>query len=65
MTAVNLISLNMRMATDEDAHLPVYDHTKLSGINTCPTYGILRYSMHKVMPNSKRALALEAGSTSH
>jgi hypothetical protein len=65
MDSFNLISLNMKMATDEDNHLPAYDHTKLSAINTCPTYGILRYSMHKVMPNSKRAMALEAGSTSH
>ena len=55
----------MRMATNEDAHLPVYDHTKLSSINTCPTYGILRHSMYKSMPHSKRSMALEAGSASH
>ena len=60
-----LISLNTRMATDEDAHLPRYDHTKLSAINTCPTWGILRYSHHKKMPGSARAMALEAGSASH
>lgn len=53
------------MATDEDAHLPAYDHTKLSAINTCPTWGILRYSLHKQMPNSSRAMALEAGSAAH
>jgi hypothetical protein len=61
----NLISLDTRMATDEDAHLPAYDHTKLSAINTCPTWGILRYSMHKKMPGSARAMALEAGSVAH
>ena len=60
-----LVSLNMRMATDEDAHLPTYDHTKLSAINTCPTWGILRYSLHKRMPNASRALPLEAGSAAH
>ena len=65
MSKFKLISLNMRMATDEDAHLPAYDHTKLSAINTCPTWGILRYSMHKRMPNASRAMALEAGSASH
>jgi hypothetical protein len=55
----------MRMATDEDAHLPAYDHTKLSAINTCPTWGILRYSHHKKMPSSARSMALEAGTLSH
>jgi len=53
------------MATDEDAHLPAYDHTKLSAINTCPTWGILRYSHHKRMPGSSRSMALEAGAAAH
>ena len=53
------------MATEDDAHLPAYDHTKLSAINTCPTWGILRYSHHKKMPSSARSMALEAGSASH
>jgi hypothetical protein len=56
---------NFRMATPDDAHLETYDHTKLSAINTCPTYGILRYDMHKKMPMMGRALALEAGSAMH
>jgi len=60
-----LVSLDMRMATDEDSHLPTYDHTKLSAINTCPTWGILRYSMHKKMPGGARQMPLEAGSASH
>ena len=53
------------MATDDDSHLPAFDHTKLSAINTCPTWGILRYIHHKKMPGSSRAMALEAGSTAH
>ena len=60
-----LISLDMRMATPEDQHLDTYDHTKLSNINTCPTWGILRYSQHKRMPGTSRAIALEAGSAAH
>jgi hypothetical protein len=60
-----LHSLNTRMATKEDSHLLAYDHTKLSAINTCPTWGILRYSMHKTMPGSARSMALEAGSAAH
>ena len=65
MSKFGLISLDMRMATDEDKDLPAYDHTKLSAVNTCPTWGILRYVLHKRMPNSTRAMALEAGSASH
>jgi hypothetical protein len=60
-----LRSLNTRMATEDDAHLPTYDHTKLSAINTCPTWGILRYSKHKKMPSSARTMPLEAGAAAH
>ena len=65
MSNFELISLETRMATDEDKHLPTYDHTKLSAINTCPTWGILRYTHHKKMPGSSRAMALAAGSAAH
>jgi hypothetical protein len=65
MSAFKLRYLNMDMATKEDQDLPAYDHTKLSNINACPTWGILRYSLHRVMPNSTRQMALEAGSTAH
>ena len=54
-----------RLATDADKHLETYDHTKLSAVNTCPTWGILRYQMHKAMPSSGRAMALEAGTAMH
>ena len=65
MTAFKLISLNMRMATSNDEHLPAYDHTKLSNINVCPTWGILRYSHHKRMPGTVRQMPLEAGVAAH
>ena len=65
MANFNLISLDTRMATDEDADIPAYDHTKLSAVNTCPTWGILRYSLHKRMPGSARSMALEAGGAAH
>lgn len=54
-----------RLATQDDAHLETYDHTKLSAINTCPTWGITRYQMHKRMPSEGRAMALEAGTAMH
>ena len=65
MSNFKLTSLNTRMATEDDAHLPAYDHSCLSAINVCPTWGILRYSMHKRMPGSNRSMALEAGSAAH
>lgn len=54
-----------RLATEQDADLEAYDHTKLSAINTCPTYGILRYVMHKKMSAEGRSMPLEAGSAMH
>lgn len=48
-----------------DLLLDVYDNTKLTAINTCPTWGLVRYDMHKAMPGAGRAMALEAGSASH
>lgn len=56
---------SFRLATENDSHLPTYDHTKLSAINTCPVWGILRYTMHRKMPSAGRAMALEAGSALH
>jgi len=53
------------MATDADLALETYDHTKLAAINTCPTWGILRYQMHKTVKAEGRSMALEAGSAMH
>jgi hypothetical protein len=59
--------VNMRLSTAEDQHLPAYDNTKLVALNTCPTWGILRYGMHKTMsaPGVTRAMALEMGTAAH
>lgn len=59
------LKASFRLATEQDTELETYDHTKLSAINTCPTWGILRYSMHKRMESAGRALALEAGHAMH
>ena len=61
----NIVGIEMRMATDDDVHLPTYDNTKLLNINTCPTWGIIRYSKHLRMPRPGREMALEAGSAAH
>lgn len=55
-----LNSLTTEMTSDEDKKkYDAYDHTKLSAINTCPTWGILRYTMHKAMGGTTRAMALK------
>src|SRR5580765_5583315 len=48
-----------------DEEIEAFDYTKLSAINTCPTWGITRYQMHLRMPQTGRALALEAGHALH
>ncbi len=60
-----VISINVRLATAEDAHLDTYDNTKLQAFNTCPTWGVVRYQMHKAYATNSRAMALEAGGALH
>lgn len=57
--------VSFRLASEADANLPTYDNTKLSAFNTCPTWGVIRYQMHKRMPGAGRAMALECGSAMH
>lgn len=61
----NTPNASFHMTSTEDLGLETYDHTKLSAINTCVTWGILRYQMHKRMPGDGRAIALEAGTAMH
>lgn len=58
-------SVSVRLATEEDKDLPAYDNTRLTAINTCPTWGIVRYGHHKRMPGDGRSMALEAGGACH
>lgn len=41
------------------------DYSKLNAINMCPTWGIVRYELNKVLEESGRAMALEAGHACH
>jgi hypothetical protein len=61
-----ITSVSARLTTDADMHITAFDNTKLVAVNTCPTWGIVRYSQHKTMsaPGS-RAMALECGSAAH
>jgi hypothetical protein len=45
-----------------------FDYTKLTAVNVCPTWGIIRYGLHKTMPKvyeGSRSMALEAGKAAH
>lgn len=46
----------------------MYDYTKLTAMNTCPTWGTLRYGLHKTeipLDQGGRNLAIECGSACH
>jgi len=58
-------TVSFRLATPEDAHLPTYDNTKLVAYNTCPTWGVMTYAMHKKMSGAGRAMPLECGTAMH
>lgn len=47
------------------SELPTFDNTKLVALNTCVLWGIVRYTHHKHMGGSGRAMALEAGGAAH
>lgn len=45
--------------------IPTFDFTKLTAINTCPRWGLIRYDQHKRMPGNGRNTALEMGTAAH
>lgn len=69
MTDVRSVGFEWIDHTDKAYHhIEAFDHTKLSAVNTCPTWGITRYGMHKTMPKVRenaRSMALEAGQAAH
>jgi len=64
-TMADVADVSIELATEDDKHLPAYDHTYLSNICMCPTWGIIRYGQNKAMSEGGRAMALEAGSAAH
>jgi hypothetical protein len=62
---IKIISLKTSLTAADEKDVPAYDHTALSAVNTCPTWGLIRYGKHKVMPDAGRAMALEAGEAAH
>lgn len=66
MRVPKIKSVSFRLATEQDNHIPAYDNTRLVAINTCPTWGITRYQMHKTMSApGNRQMALEMGTAAH
>lgn len=63
MRSIKIVSVNVFPTTD--VTLPAFDNTKLVAINTCPTWGIIRYTDHKTFAGHGRAMALEAGGAAH
>ena len=57
--------LEVRESGPEDAHLPQYDFTTLTAVNTCPAWGIVRYIHSRAVGSGGRSMALEAGSACH
>ena len=57
--------LRLPSTSDDLENLHAFDFTKLSAINVCPSWGIIRYGYHKVFSTTSRAMALEAGSACH
>lgn len=64
------MAIRLTTESEKDPSSPTYlepfDNTKLTAINTCPTWGIIRYGHHKAWPNERgTAAALNAGSAAH
>lgn len=56
--------VDIRLATEEDMHIPGYDYTFLNNVNMCPVWGLIRYGLGKTY-GTGRAMALEAGKAAH
>lgn len=42
-----------------------YDFTKFTAVNTCPTFGVLRYALHRTESSGSRSMAIDAGKACH
>ena len=59
------VSLRAKLPNEKVDHLPAFDFTKLSAINTCPRWGLIRYDKGLTFNTVSRSMALEAGSACH
>lgn len=59
------MKIDIRPTRPDERHMRPYDYSTLSAVNRCPTFAVLRYSLHKVWSKSSRSLSLEAGQACH
>lgn len=62
------MEVSVRLTTDaekNDPSIPAFDYTKLTALNVCPRWGLVRYDLHKKMPFTGRQMALEMGGAAH
>lgn len=57
--------MKIRLTTPEEKSLPWFDNTRLTALNTCPTWGTVRYLHNRTFPKGGRAMPLEAGKAMH
>lgn len=64
MDKITINSVSMTPYNGEPV-LRTFDNTKMVALNTCPTWGIVRYEHHKRFAAAGRAMPLEAGGAAH
>ena len=58
--------VHFRLIEEGEEHpAPKFDYTTLNSVSECPTWGIVRYVLHKTTSEPDRAMALEAGEALH
>ena len=62
---MSMSGVRVSLTREEDKHLPAFDYTKLTSINTCPRWGLVTHEAHKRMPGRGRSTALECGAACH
>lgn len=60
-----MFTVRLPRPNEDLSQIETFDYTKLSAVNVCPTWGIVRYGHHKTMNALGRSMALEAGSACH
>lgn len=60
-----LMTMMRKTESAKELSLKPYSYSILTALNTCPTWGVVKYGMRKEYQSTARALALEYGSQAH
>lgn len=63
--SLEILNVSVHATKPNEKNLPAFDNTKLVALNTCPLWGIVRYTLHKTTKGTGRAMSLEAGRAAH